>query len=76
MKGRKRHILVDSLGLLLKVVVIKANASERVVAAYALMLLLEECAEVKRKGESAVGRRWVSRRSFCLGSMVDDSGEC
>jgi putative transposase len=48
-KGRKRHILVDSLGLLLKVVVTEANASERVVAAYALMLLLEERRDVLAK---------------------------
>jgi hypothetical protein len=73
-KGRKRHILVDSLGLLLKVVVTEANASERVVAAYALMLLLEEHADVKRKSESAVGRRWISRRPFCLGGVADDAG--
>lgn len=44
MKGRKRHLLVDSLGLVLKVVVTEANASERLVTAYALMRLLEECA--------------------------------
>jgi putative transposase len=34
--------LVDSLGLLLKVIVTEANASERVVAAYALLSLVEE----------------------------------
>lgn len=44
MKGRKRHLPVDSLGLVLKVVVTEANASERLVTAYALMLLREECA--------------------------------
>ena len=42
--GRKRHLIVDSLGLALKVVVTEANASERLVAAYALMLLKEEYA--------------------------------
>lgn len=41
-KGRKRQTLVDSLGLVLKVVVSEANAPERVLAAYALMELLEE----------------------------------
>jgi putative transposase len=41
-KGRKRHLLVDSLGLLLKVIVTEANASERIVAAYALLSLVEE----------------------------------
>ena len=45
----KRHLIVDSLGLVLKVVVTEANASERLVAAYALMLLKEEyAASLKR----------------------------
>lgn len=34
--------MVDSLGLLLKVIVTEANASERVVAAYALLALVDE----------------------------------
>lgn len=42
MKGRKCHLIVDSLGLVLKVIVTEANASERIVTAYALMSLLEE----------------------------------
>ena len=37
-KGRKRHILVDSLGLLLEVIVTEANGSERI---NGLALLLE-----------------------------------
>jgi putative transposase len=45
----KRHLIVDSLGLVLKVVVTEANARERLVAAYALMLLKEEyAASLKR----------------------------
>lgn len=44
-KGRKRHLIVDSLGLVLKAVVTEANASERLVAAYALMSLRDEYAE-------------------------------
>lgn len=48
-KGRKRQTLVDSLGLLLKVVVSQANAPERVLAAYALMELLEERPELPEK---------------------------
>jgi putative transposase len=40
-KGRKRHLVVDSLGLILKVIVTEANAGERVGAAYALMELRE-----------------------------------
>jgi putative transposase len=45
-KGRRRHLVVDSLGLVLKVVVTEANANERTVTAYALLLLLEEYAEI------------------------------
>ena len=49
MNGRKRHLVVDRLGLVLKVVVTEANARERLVAAYALMLLKEEyAASLKR----------------------------
>lgn len=50
-KGRKRQTLVDSLGLLLKVVVSEANAGERVLAAYALMELLEERPELLEQVE-------------------------
>lgn len=45
-KGRKRQVIVDSLGLVLKVVVAEANAGERILAAYAIMELLEEHPEV------------------------------
>lgn len=48
-KGRKRQTLVNSLGLLLKVVVSEANAPERILAAYALMELLEERPELLEK---------------------------
>ena len=50
-KGRKRQTIVDSLGLLLKVVVSEGNAGERVLAAYALMELLEERPELLEKVE-------------------------
>ena len=40
-KGRKRHILVDSQGLILAVVVTEANAPERLFAAACLMEDLE-----------------------------------
>ncbi len=40
-KGRKGQTILDSLGLLLKVVVSEGNAPERVLAAYALMKLLK-----------------------------------
>ncbi len=54
-KGRRRHTLVDSLGLVLKVVVSEANSSERLVAAYALMDLLDQRPEVLEK----VKTMWV-----------------
>ena len=50
-KGRKRQTLVDSLGLLLKVVVSEANSGERVLAAYALMELLEQYPEILEQVE-------------------------
>jgi putative transposase len=50
-KGRKRQTLVDSLGLLLKVVVSEANAGERVLVAYALMELLEQYPEILEQVE-------------------------
>ncbi len=44
-------MIVDSLGLLLKVVVSEGNAGERVLAAYALMELMEERPEFLEKVE-------------------------
>ena len=48
-KGRKGQSLVDSLGLVLKLFVSEANAPERILAAYALMELLEEPTELLEK---------------------------
>jgi len=39
-KGRKRHILVDTLGLLLKVMVTEANVTERDGAAWLLLTIV------------------------------------
>ena len=50
-KGRKWQTLVDSLGLLLKVIVTEGNAGERVLAAYALMELCPEHPEILEKVE-------------------------
>ncbi len=50
-KGRKRQTVVDSLGLLLKVIVSEGNAGERVLAAYALMELWEEHPKILEKVE-------------------------
>jgi putative transposase len=44
-KGRKRHILVDTLGLLLEVIVTEANGSERI---NGLALLLESQENLER----------------------------
>ena len=48
-KGRKGHTLVDSLGLMLKLVVSQANVSELILAAYTLMELLEKPTELLEK---------------------------
>jgi len=40
-KGRKRHLIVDSLGQVMKVVVTEANGSERIGALYGLMTWTE-----------------------------------
>jgi putative transposase len=45
-QGSQRQTIVDRLKLLLKVVVSEGNAGERVLAAYALMELLEERPEL------------------------------
>jgi len=45
-KGRKRHVIVDSLGQIMKVLVTEANGSERVGAAYGLMEWVEQYPEV------------------------------
>jgi hypothetical protein len=52
-KGRKRQTIVDSLGLLLKVVVSEGNAPVRVLAAYALMELLEHRFSNRRTKEKS-----------------------
>ncbi len=49
--GRKRQTIVDSLGLLLKVIVSEGNAGERVLAGDALMELAEERPELLEKVE-------------------------
>lgn len=46
-KGRKRHILVDSQGLILAVVITEANAPERLLAAACLLEDIEELSELK-----------------------------
>jgi putative transposase len=50
-KGRKRQLVVDSLGLILKVIVAEAHGGERILAAAALMELLEENPEMVEKIE-------------------------
>ena len=74
-KGRKRQILVDSLGLLIKVVVAEANGSERVLAATALMQLLEEEPELVEKIELLWVDSGYKGDRACFINLVDDSGE-
>lgn len=45
-KGRKRHLIVDSLGQIMKVIVTEANGGERVGAAYGLMEWREQYPEI------------------------------
>lgn len=77
-KARKRQTLVDSLGLLLKVVVSEANASEQVIAAYALMKLLEERPELLDKVEVM----WVDsgydgdKFALCVWLMIQAHVDC
>ena len=49
-KGRKRHILVDTQGLILAVVVTEANASDRLFAIACLMEDLEELSQLELIG--------------------------
>lgn len=71
MKGRKQHLLVDSLGLLLRVMVTEANTSERVVSAYALMSLLEDYPALLDKAQVV----WVDvgYRGDSFALVVDNS---
>ncbi|NJN71637.1 MAG: hypothetical protein HC799_01875 [Limnothrix sp. RL_2_0] len=45
-KGRRRHIVVESLGLVLQAIVTERNGGERIGAAYALMTLKEAWTEI------------------------------
>src|SRR6516165_9804646 len=47
-KGRKRHIVVDTLGNLLAVLVLPANIPDREAAEYVLRLLITECPRLER----------------------------
>ncbi len=59
--------MVDSLGLVLKVIVAEANSSERVLAAYALSELLEKRPEVLEKVELLWVDSGYSGDKFALG---------
>jgi putative transposase len=47
-KGRKRHIVVDTLGNLLAILVLPANIPDREAAEYVLRLLITECPRLER----------------------------
>jgi len=64
-KGRKRHLLVDTLGLLIVVVVTAANTDDRV----GLMVLLThkidlEVSSKEGKGFQVIPWRWAVERTF------------
>ena len=62
-KGRKRQLVVDSLGLIMKVIVAEAHGGERILAAAALMELLEENPEIVEK--IGVKTRYAQNLSRC-----------
>jgi putative transposase len=75
-KGRKRQTLVDSLGLLLKVVVSEGNAGERVLAAYALMELREEHPEILAHVEVLWVDSGYDGDKESPSRLADDSSSC
>ena len=75
-KGRKRQTLVDSLGLLLKVVVSEANSGERVLAAYALMELLEQYPEILEQVEVMWVDAGYDGDKASPSCLADDSSSC
>lgn len=75
-KGRKRSSIVDSLGLLLKVLVSEGNAPERVLAAYALMELVEERPELLEKVEVIWVDSGYDGDKFARFGLADDPSSC
>ncbi|WP_367142277.1 transposase [Moorena sp. SIO1F2] len=60
-KGRKRHIVVDSQGLLIGVLVTEANGSERLGA----VVILSEALEKLKLLEVVWVDLWLFRKEFC-----------
>ncbi|MDJ1183426.1 transposase, partial [Roseofilum casamattae] len=63
----KRQILVDSLGLVIKVLVAEGNSSERTLASYALCELVEEQPQVLEKVQVIWADSGYSGDKFALG---------
>lgn len=65
-KRRKRHIVVDSQGLLIGVLVTEANASERLGA----VLVLDEATFAIVTVGSCLGRFWLFGKKLCSSSQA------
>jgi transposase len=63
-KGRKRHLLVDTLGLILAVVVTEANFPERLGGTVAVM----EVEELAQGLNNPMGRCRLSSGKLCAGN--------
>jgi len=85
-QGRKRHILVDTLGLLMAVVVTAASVQDRDGAKLLLQSLPGSCKKIRRIGSMAVIGESLSTRSratftsflrwFCVQMMSKASNYC
>ena len=72
-KGRKRHILVDTLGLLLKAKVLTAEVQDRDAT-----LVIFRNQRANAASATNLGRRRLSRQTHRMGcrSMFMDTGNC
>jgi putative transposase len=81
-KGRKRHLLVDTLGLLLAVVVTAANAQDKAGALLALRRLGGGCKKLRRiwtdgayRSERGLLASWVGRHRIALTAVERPEGQ-
>jgi putative transposase len=81
-KGRKRHLLVDTLGLLLAVVVTAANAQDKAGALLALRHLGGGCKKLRRiwtdgayRTEHGLLASWVERHRLALTPVQRPEGQ-
>jgi putative transposase len=81
-KGRKRHLLVDTLGLLLAVVVTAANVQDKAGALAALKRLSGGCKKLRRiwadgayRTERGLLASWVERHRIALTTVQRPEGQ-